>query len=167
MTSKTAPAVRPSREELEAQAAELNAQLDAFRDEDNRQFEAERQQIIEAQRQWDEDFVKNYSYAQTEVQVGEARRALDEALAADPVVLAFAGYVAAMRRRYQLRVEQNNALARLGRPEELRVGGMQTELIGLEDYIFQAADRIGTEQVSAEMAALLAERDAAGAGDAP
>ena len=101
---------------------------------------------------------------QTELEVGEARRALDEALANDPLVQAFANFQAAMRRRYQLLIERNAALSRLGKPvpTSQTIAGMQTELIGLEDYVFQTADRIGSEQVAAEMAEMHASRDAAG-----
>lgn len=157
------PKTAQTREQIEQQAAELAAQIEEFHEQDRKAQEERWHNRTEAQRQWDEDFVAGYSYARTEVEVGDARRALDEALAADPIVQAFAHYLAAMRRRYQLVVEKNAAMARLGRPEPLRLGGMQTELIGLEDFIFQAAERIGAEQVSAEMAELQTRRDAAGA----
>ncbi|MDP9461724.1 MAG: hypothetical protein M3Q22_16230 [Actinomycetota bacterium] len=158
---KTAPL---SREQIEAQAADLAAQVAAFQAEDQRRADEEWRRRAAAQHQWDERFAASVSRRQLDADVDQARAALNAALEADPLVQALAGYLAALRRRSHLILEHNSALVRLGQPENRRPSGMATEVTATEvaELIAQAMTRVATERVGAEMAELHAQREAAG-----
>jgi hypothetical protein len=158
MPSKTTP----TREQIEQQAAELAAQVDAFRQQDYQQQEEEWQRRAQAQEEFDRQLVASYSANKVEDDVQSARKALDAALATDPLVIALADYSAALRRRARLAFEASSADTRLGGPGFRQPPG-PTELVGgLDEYVLRTAERLATEQVDAEMAELLARRDAAG-----
>ncbi len=158
---KTAPL---SREQIEAQAADLAAQVAAFQAEDQRRAEEEWRRRAAAQQQWDQRFAASVSRRQLDDHVDQARAALDAALEADPMVQALAGYLAALRRRSHVILEHNSALDRLGQPQNPRPAGMATEVTAIDvaELIAQAMNRIATERVAAEMAELHAQREAAG-----
>jgi hypothetical protein len=158
---KTAPLTR---EQIEAQAADLAAQVAAFQAEDQRRAEEAWRRRAAAQHQWDERFAASVSRSQLNTDVDQARAALDAALEADPLVQALAGYLAALRRRSHVILEHNSALVRLGQPENPRPSGMPTEVTATEvaELIAQAMTRVATQSVGAEMAELHAQREAAG-----
>ncbi len=81
-----------------------------------------------------------------------------------PTVQAFAGYLAAMRRRSHLHLENGAALTRLGKQAPATPAGMQTELLPAEvvDSILRVADRIASEHVHDEMDELHTSRETAG-----
>jgi hypothetical protein len=161
MPSKT---TAPTREQIEAQAVDINAKLAAFHAEDQRQAEEGQRRREAAQRELDEQFAASVSRPQLNAEVDRARTELDTALEGNPLVLAFADYLTALRRRSHLILEQNSALARLGRPTASRDAGLSTEVTATEvaELIAQAMTRIATKRVGAEMADLHARRDAAG-----
>jgi hypothetical protein len=160
MPTKTAP----TREQIEAQAADINTKLAAFHAEDQRQAEEDDRRRAAAQQQWDEQFVTTISRSRLNADVDQARAELDAALADNPLVVALADYLTALRRRSHVIQEQNAALARLDRPTAPRGAGLATEVHPDEmvSLIAQAMTRIATERVGAEMADLHAARDAAG-----
>jgi hypothetical protein len=153
-----------TREQIEAQAADINTKLAAFHAEDQRQAEEQEQRRHAAQRQFDEQLVESTSVAHLNANVEQARADLDAALADNPLVQALSGYLTALRRRSNLLFEVNSARNRLGQPATSRPSGMTTEVTGAEivDFIAQAVARVATDRVGAEMAELHARRDAAG-----
>ncbi len=159
----TAPEQK-TREEIEAQAADLAAQVAAFEAEDQRRADEEWRRRAAAQHQWDERFAASVSRTALNTEVDQARAALNAALEADPMVLAFADYLAALRRRSHLILEHNSALMRTGRPENRPPAGMATEVTATEvaELIAQAMTRIASDRVASEMAELHAKREAAG-----
>ncbi len=159
--SKTAPM---SREQIEAQAADLAAQVAAFQAEDQRRADEEWRRRTAAQQQWDERFAASVSRRQLDDHVDQARAALDAALEADSMVQALADYLAALRRRSHMILEHNSALVRLGQRENPRPSGMATEVTATKvaELVAEAMTRVATERVAAEMAELHAQRDAAG-----
>jgi hypothetical protein len=93
--------------------------------------------------------------------VKQARAALDEALSANPLVLALADYLTALRRRAHAVQEHMAARDRIGLPTAPPDPGA-TELSTVEEYVHTAATRMAEARVSAEIADLYARRDAAG-----
>ncbi len=158
---KTAPLTR---EEIEAQAAELAAQVAAFQAEDQRRAEEQQRRRDAALRQFDEQFVDSVSVSVLTAEVDEARAALGAALADTPLVQGIAAYITALHRRSHLYLERSSALDRLGRPTAPKPAGWATEVPSAEipELIAQAAARIATTQVAAELAELHGRRDAAG-----
>ncbi len=155
---KTVPLTR---EQVEQQAADLNAQLAAIREQERLEQEAAADRRAAAQQQFDEQFVAGFSRAALEADVDQARAALDETLAADPLTLALADYLTALRRRSHLFLEQSAALGRLGQPVPAP-HALGTELQRIDEYVLPIASRIATERVAAEMADLHARRETAG-----
>jgi hypothetical protein len=153
-----------TREQIEAQAADINTKLAAFHAEDERRAQEEYRRRAAAQQQWDEQFVATISRSRLNADVDQARAELDAGLADNPLVVALAGYLTALRRRSHVLQEQNAALARLGRPTAPRDAGLPTEVTATEltEFIAQAMTRIASSRVSAEMNELHARRDAAG-----
>ncbi len=151
----------PSRQEIEQQAAELKAKLDVFREQDQQQAVEDHRRKLAAQQEFDEQQVASYSRAAVEADVGQARAALDEALAANPLVVALADHLASLRRRSHAVHEHMATLGRLGRPTAPPNAG-PTELLDLEGTIFRAAERIAADRVAAEQSELHARRNAAG-----
>ncbi len=153
-----------TREQIEAQAADLAAQVAAFEAEDQRRAEEEWRRRAAAQHQWDEQFAASVSRTALNTEVDQARAALDAALEAAPLVLALADYLAALRRRSHVILEHNSALARLGRPENPRPAGLATEVTATDvaELLAQAMARVASARVAAEMAELHAQREAAG-----
>ncbi len=151
----------PTREQIEAQAADLNARLAAIHEEDRREQEQADRRRAEAQRQFDEQFVADFSRAALEADVDQARAELDQALADDPIVQALASYLASLRRRSHGLLEHSSALARLGRPADAPQA-VATELERLDEYLLPVAARIATDRVAAELAAFHARRETAG-----
>ncbi len=153
-----------TREQLEAEAADLAAQVAAFEAEDQRRADEEWRRRAAAQHQWDEQFAASVSRTALNTEVDQARAALDAALEADGLVLALADYLAALRRRSHLILQQNSALARLGQPENPRPAGFATEVTATDvaEFIAQATARLASARVAAEMDELHAEREAAG-----
>ncbi len=158
---ETAPLTR---EQIEAQAADLAAQVAAFEAEDQRRAEEEWRRRAAAQHQWDERFAASVSRTALNTEVDQARAALDAALEADPLVLALSDFLTALRRRSHVILEHNSALVRLGRPENRPPAGMRTEVTATElaELIAEAMNRIAADRVGSEMAELHAKRDAAG-----
>jgi len=157
-TPKTPDELRAEAERLDAQAGALRQQL-----QEQAQEAAERRRV--AQLAWDERFAAGYSRAAIEADVDQARAALDEALAANPLVGALADYLVAIRRRSHAVLEQMSVLNRLGRPSGPPNAG-PTELAPLEEYVIRAAERMASDRVAAELAELHAGREAAGAAAA-
>ena len=158
MPSKT---TLPTREEVEAQAADLAAQLDTYRQQDQQQAAEDHRRKLAAQQEFDEQTAAGFSRAQVEAEVDRARAAFDEALATNPLVLALADYLASLRRRSHAMHEHMATLGRLGRPTAPPNAG-PTELYDLEGTIFRAAELIAADRVAAEQTDLHARRDAAG-----
>jgi hypothetical protein len=158
MPSKTTP----TREQIEQQAAELAAQVAEFQAQDAQREYEQLQRRIAAQEEFDRQILADYRANPGDDDLREARAALDAALADDPLVQALATYSAALRRRARLAFEASSADTRLGGPGFRQPPG-PTELVGgLDEYVLRAAERIAEERVTAEMADLLARRDAAG-----
>lgn len=157
MTTKTTP----TREQIEQQAAELAAQVDAFRQQDEQRAEEEWNRRLEAQREFDRQLVAAHSDARLETEVSQARSALDTALAESPWVIALADYLSALRRRSHAAFEDNSARSRLGLPTGPTYTGA-TEIVGVDEYVIRAAERMAAERIEAEQAELHARREAAG-----
>lgn len=157
------PTPTVDREELERQAAELNAQLDAIRERERREQEEAERRRAEAEAEWDRRFLADVTPAQLEQDVEQAAQALDEALATNPLVVAFAAYYTQLRRRSNLRQELSSARMRIGQ-DPLPAGARATEIMPDEvlDLLLRAAARIAGDQVRDELADLYAKRTAAG-----
>jgi hypothetical protein len=158
---KTMPKTAPTREQLEqeaqtaaARAAEITAQL-------LEQEQTDYATRLEAQRRFDEQLVASYDRSAIEAEVKQATADLDAALRANPLVLALADYLTALRRRSHAVREHMAARNRIGLPTAPPDPG-PTELATVEEYIHTAATRMAEERVSAEIADLHARRDAAG-----
>ena len=155
--TKTTP---PTPEQLRAQAEQLDAEAAQLRQELQRQADEERQRRHAAGLAWDEQYVAGFSRARVEADVDQAKAALDRALAENPLVLALADYLAALRRRSHAVAEHMSALNRLGRGAGPPNAG-PTELANVDEYVIRSAERIASDRVAAELADLHASRDAA------
>lgn len=151
----------PSREQIEQQAGELAAKLDAFREQDQQQAAEDHRRKVEAQREWDEQLVAGYNRTAIDAEAEQAKAAFDQALAANPLVLALADYAAAMRRRSHRLHEYMAARGRLGLPTA-PPDVVVTDLAHLDEYVTRTAERIAGDLIGAENADLHAGRDAAG-----
>ena len=160
---KTSTAPVDDREELERQAAALNARLAAIHEQERREQEEAARRRGEAEADFDRQLLAAVTPSDLEAEVDRAARELDEALATDPLVVALAGYYTALRRRSNLRQELSSARMRVGQ-EPLPAVAMATEIAPVEvlDLILRTAARIATDRVSDELADLYAKRKAAG-----
>lgn len=152
----------PTREQIEQEADAAATRAAQLRQALAEQDQAALDRRLEAQRAWDEQHVAGFSRAAVEAEVDRAKAALDAALAENPLVLALADYLHALRRRSHDVFEHMSALGRLGRPTGSPAAG-PTELGRLEEYVITAAERLATERVDREQAEMHARRDAAGA----
>ncbi len=152
-----------TREELEQQAAELNAQLAAIREQERQEQEAAARRRAQAEAEWDRQFLANLTPVELESDVDNAAQALDEALAANPLVLALSDYLTALRRRSNMRQEISAARMRLGQ-DPLPVQSMETEIRPeyVPDLLLRPVNRIASGRVSDEISDLYAQRGAAG-----
>ncbi len=116
-----------TRKQLEAQAAELNAQLAAIREQERREQEEVARRRAQAEADFDREFIATLTPADLEQDVDQAAQALDEALATNPLVLALADFLTALRRRSNLRQEISSARMRLGE-DPLPTQSMRTEI---------------------------------------
>lgn len=158
----TKTATIPTRQQVEQQAAELAAQVDAFREQDQQQAAEDQQRKVEAQRVFDEQLVGGYSSDADEAEVRQARDTLEAALRDNPLVRAFADYTTSLRQVSHRQYEASAALTRLGRPS-FRPSPVVSQLVGgLDEYVLRAVDAIADERVDAARADLHARRDAAG-----
>ncbi len=160
-TASTVTETLPAREQLERQAAEVAAQLDALRQQQERQEQLERQRRAQAEREFDQQQVATFSRAQLDDEVAQARAQFDEALAGAPLVRALADWATALQRRRTATYEHGSALTRLGLPGIAGHDLPRAELGPVEDLIAAAVRRIVTERTDADAAALAAQREAA------
>lgn len=158
MPKTTAPRTA---DELRNEAERLDAEARALRQELQRQAQEADERRRSAQQAWDERFAAGFSRAAVEADVDQAKAALDEALAANPLVAALADYLTALRRRSWAVQEQMSVLGRLGRPAGLAPAG-PTELGPLNEYVIRAAERMASDRVAAELAERAADREAVG-----
>ncbi len=152
-----------TREELEQQAADLNAQLAAIREQERREQEDAARRRAQAEAEWDQRFLAALTPADLEREVDRAAQVLDEALATNPLVLALAGFLTALRRRSNLRQEISNARMRVGQ-DPLPTQAMRTEITPEDvlDLLLRPTNRMAGDRVAVEVADLYAQRDAAG-----
>lgn len=132
--TKTPDELRQQAAKLAEQAAAVQAELDAHT---MREYEQEQTERAAA----DQRYVETFDAAALDQAVDQARAALDQTIADDPVTQALAGYLAAQYRRNHAHNDLASALGRLGRPN---VGGRQsgtTELQSLDELIITAAQR--------------------------
>ncbi len=151
----------PTREDLERQAAEVGAQLDAIRQQQERQEQQERQRRAHAEQAYDQEQITAFSRAALDNEVAQARAQFDEALASTPLVRALADYLTALQRRRTATYEHASALTRLGLPGIAGHDLPRAELGPVEDLIAAAVQRIVTERIDADAAALAAQRETA------
>ncbi len=161
MPSKTTAPV--DREQLEAEAARLNAQLAAIREQDRLEQEAAAQRRAEAQAEWDRQFLATLTPADLESDVDKAAQVLDEVLATNSLVLALSDFLTALRRRSNLRQEISAARMRLGQ-DPLPTQSMRTEIEPADvlDLLLRPVNRMASDRVAAEVADLYTQRDDAG-----
>ncbi len=152
-----------TREQLEEQAAELNAQLAAIREQERREQEEAARRRAHLEAEFDRQFLATLTPAQLEADVDQAAQALDEALATNPLVLALSDFLTALRRRSNLRQEISAARMRLGQ-DPLPAQSMRTEITPEDvlDLLLRPTNRMAGDRVAAEVADLYAQRDAAG-----
>ncbi len=152
-----------TREQLEQQAADLNAQLSAILAQEQREQEEAARRRAEGEAEFDRQFLATLTPADLEKDVDQAAQALDEALATNPLVLALANFLTALRRRSNLRQEINNARMRLGE-DPFPTQAMRTEIRPEDvlDLLLRPTNRMAGDRVAAEVADLYAQRDAAG-----
>ena len=148
-------------DELRAEAERLDAEASALRQELQRQAQASEERRLAAQREWDERYAASFNRAAIEADVDKAKAALDQALAENPLVLALADYLAALRRRSHAVREHMSALNRLGRETGPPNAG-PTELATTDEYVIRTANRIAEDRIAAELNELHAQREAAG-----
>lgn len=151
----------PTRAQMEQEAATAASRAEELQQQLLVADQQDHARRLDAQRRFDERHVAGFSRAAIEAEVDRARAELDLALAENPLVIALADYLSALRRRSHAVLEQSSALSRLGQPSGIPTAG-PTELAGLEEYVVRAAERIATERIGAELAEFHARRDAAG-----
>ncbi len=153
----------PTRKELEQQAADLNAQLAAIREQEQREQEEAARRRAQAEAEWDRQFLATLTTADLEKDVDRAAQALDEELATNPLVLALADFLTALRRRSNLRQEISAARMRLGQ-DPLPTQSMRTEITPEDvlELLLRPTTRMAGDRVAVEVADLYAQRDAAG-----
>ncbi len=151
----------PTREQIEQQAAELAAQLDAYRQQDAREEQERQQRRAQAEHEYDQQQAAGYSRSALDAQVARARAEFDQQLADTPLVQALADWAVALQRRRNAVYEYSNALMRLGLPGVPGHDLPPAELGPVEDLVAAAVRRIVTERTDADAAALAAQREAA------
>ncbi len=151
----------PRREDLERQAAEVEAQLDAFRQQDMQREQEEQRRRAQAEQEYDRQQIATFSRAALDSEVANARTAFDVALADTPLVRALADYLTALQRRRTATYEHASVLTRLGLPGIAGHDLPPAELGPVEDLIAAAVRRIVTERTDADAAALAAQRETA------
>ncbi len=104
-----------TREQLEAEAADLAARLDAIRQEEARRQQEEAQRLAQAEQDWDQQAVAAYSREALDAEVAQAEQAFRDALAETPLVRAMAGYLAVLQRRRTAVYNHQSTLGRLDR----------------------------------------------------
>ncbi len=160
----TAPTVTdplPTREDLERQAAEVGAQLDAIRQQQELQEQQERQRRAHAEQAYDQEQITAFSRAALDNEVAQAREQFDEALARTPVVAAMADYLYALQRRRTATYEYGSARTRLGQPGPAGHDLPRAELGAVQDIVAAAAQQIVTARTDADAAKAAADREAA------
>ena len=160
---KTSTVPVDDREQLERQAAELNAKLEAIRQQEQREQEEAARRRAMAEAEWDREFLATVTPAQLDQAVEKAAQDLHQALTINPLVVALGAYYTQLRRRGNLRQEVSNARMRIGQ-EPLGANPYTTEIQAetVVDLVLQTAAHIATDRVSDELADLYAKRNAAG-----
>lgn len=148
-------------DELRQQAARLDAEAGAVREELQRQAQEDHERRTAAQLAFDADLVAGFSRAALEAEVDQAKATLDAAVAANPLVVALSDYLTALYRRSHALAEHMSALSRLGRPSGPSAA-VDTQLGGLDGYLLPAAQRLAGARIAAEVTDLHARREAAG-----
>ncbi len=159
----TAPAVTealPSREELERQAAEVGAQLDALRHQDAQREQEEQHRRAQAERAYDRQQAAGFSRAALDAEVARAHAAFDAALAKTPLVIALADYLTALQRRRSAVYEHLSVLNRLGHPTE-GASIPPAELGPVQDIVAAAVQRLVAARTDADAMSFAAHREAA------
>ncbi len=152
--------VMPSREQLEQQAAEIGAQLDALRQQQELQEQQERQRRAHAGQEYDQQAAASYSRRELDDAVALARAQFDDSLAETALVRTLADWVVALQRRRDAVYEHVSRLNRLGRPTE-GVDYPPAELGPVQDVVAAAVQRLVTARIDGERAALAAQRETA------
>ncbi len=159
----TAPTVTdalPTREDLERQAAEVGAQLNALRQQEMQSEQEQQRRRAQAEHEFDRQQAAAWSRKALDAEVAQARAAFDAALAGNALVRALADWATALQRRRNAVYDHVFALNRLGRPAE-GVDYPPADIGPVQDVIAAAVQRIVTERTDADAAALAAQREAA------
>ncbi len=164
MTRKaTAPAVTdalPTREDLERQAAEVGAQLDALRQQEMQREQEEQHRRAQAERAYDVQQAGAYSRTALDAEVAQARAAFDQQLADTPLVQALVDRAVALQRRRNAVYEHVSALNRLGRPTE-GVDYPPADIGPVQDIVAAAVQRLVAARTDADAMSFAAHREAA------
>ncbi len=157
---KTTEATTP--DEIQQQITHLETQGIALRRRLIADGEETQRRQAAAQREFDEQLVAGYTAAAYETEFTDARAALDQALAQNPLVIALADYLTAMRRRRYAAHEHYSALSRLDRLRGQQPMLPHAELGPVEEILARAVERLTTERTDQENADLHTRRANAG-----
>lgn len=140
--TKTPEALRAEAEKLAVQAAEVQAEIDA---QTMREWEAEQVALREAA----QTLVDTFDSAALDRDVDDARHALDEAIAENPVTQALAGWLASQWLRNHAFADLTGARGRLGLSTTGGRAAGTTELRSLDELIIATAQRDAQRHVDA------------------
>ncbi len=145
-------------EDLEQQAQQALNRAAEARAAAVRARQEEQQRVELAQREFDEQLVASFSRARLDAAVDQARERLDEHLAADPTVAAFANLLHAEYTRRDGVVELVAALSRLGRPTD-GAALPQPPRVDPTATLGAAVERIAADRAAADRDALATQRE--------
>lgn len=154
----------PSREQIEAEAAQAAARAAELRERLHRHDAEEARRRYEGERAWDEAFVADFSIAALDADVDQAREQLDQTLAESPVVAALVAHAVALNRRRTLTYEARSAAMRLDPtlPDQNQHPLPEAFALPPSDMLATAVDRLVAQQLAADRAEREAARVAAG-----
>ncbi|MDP9458998.1 MAG: hypothetical protein M3Q22_01685 [Actinomycetota bacterium] len=156
MPKMTTTPEQRTREQLEAEAADLAARLDAIRQEEFRRQQEEAQRLAQAEQDWDRQAAAGYDRKALDAEAARAEQAFRDAIATTPLVQAMAAYLTALQRRRTAVSEHYSTLDRLGHdtsrwnpadPSQYPTA----ELGPVQDYVTAAVQRLVTEQLDGEL----------------
>ncbi|MDP9460494.1 MAG: hypothetical protein M3Q22_09670 [Actinomycetota bacterium] len=143
-----------TREQLEAEAADLVARLDAIRQEEARRQQEEAQRFAQAEQEWDQQAAAAYDREALDAEVAQAEQAFRDALAETPLVRAMADYLAVLQRRRTAVFDHQSTLGRLGRETRWNPADPSqyptAELGPVQEYVATTVQRLVADQLASE-----------------
>jgi hypothetical protein len=151
----------PTREDLEAQAAELQAKLDAIRQAEQQATDEAHARAEAAREQFDRDQLASFDLRALDAECGQAEVTLRETLLRDPLIVALTDYVTTLRRRRLAVYDAHTLRQRLHPEKQTALNPPQAEVPNIGELLAGLVERAVQHRIEDERAEVDLAREAA------